>query len=292
MDCLGRPLADLTGIVAVVTGATRGIGRPAAERLAGLGALVVLPARDSAKGEAVAEAIHARGGRAEVVRADLGSLASVRLAADDIARRHPRVGILVNNAAVITRRRELTADGFERQLAVNHLAPFLLTLRLLDALRAAAPSRIVNVSSGAHAGHRIDFDDLMSEREYRHDRVYGRTKLANILFTRELARRLDGTGVTVNAVHPGVVATGLLADYMGMSAGRRSFGSTPERGAEPLVYLAASPEVAGASGRFFDRCEESRSSAASYDEAVARRLWEESERLTGASTLANQSSRR
>ena len=292
MDCRGRPLADLTDVVAVVTGATRGIGRPAAERLAGLGAVVVLPVRDPAKGEEVAEAIHARGGRAEVVRADFGSLASVRLAGNEIARRHPRIGVLVNNAGVITRRRELTADGFERQLAVNHLAPFLLTLRLLDALRAAAPARIVNVSSGAHAGHRIDFDDLMSEREYRHDRVYGRTKLANILFTRELARRLEGTGVTANAVHPGVVATGLLANYMGMPAGRRSFGSTPERGAEPLVYLAASPEVAEVSGRFFDRCEESRPSAAAYDEDAARRLWEESARLTGASTLANQSSRR
>ena len=289
MDCRGRPLASLDGIVAVVTGATRGIGQPAAERLAALGALVVLPARDVSKGEAVAEAIGARGGRAEVVRADLGSLASVRTAADEMARRHPRIGILVNNAGVITRRRELTGDGLERQFAVNHLAPFLLTLRLLDALRAGAPARIVNVSSGAHSGQRLDFDDLMSEREYRHDRVYGRTKLANILFTRELARRLEGSGVTANAVHPGVVATGLLADYMGMPAGGRSFGATPERGAEPLVYLAASPEVAGVTGRYFDRCTETRSSAASYDDAAARRLWEESVRLVGEDALANLS---
>jgi NAD(P)-dependent dehydrogenase (short-subunit alcohol dehydrogenase family) len=194
----------------------------------------------------------------------------------------------VNNAGVITRRRELTADGFERQFAVNHLAPFLLTLRLMDALRAGAPSRIVNVSSGAHAGQRLDFDDLMSEREYRHDRVYGRTKLANILFTHELARRLDGSGVTANAVHPGVVATGLLADYMGAPAGRGSFGITPERGSEPLVYLAASPEPAGVTGRFFDRCSEKRSSAASYDDEAARRLWDVSLHLVGADTLVNQ----
>jgi len=292
MDCRGRPLGDLTGIVAVVTGATRGIGRPAAERLAALGALVVMPARDVSRGEEVAETIRGRGGQAEVVRADFGALATVRAAGDEIARRHPRIGVLVNNAGIITRQRQVTVDGIERQLAVNHLAPFLLTLRLLDALRAGAPARIVNVSSGAHAGQRLDFDDLMSEREYRRDRVYGRTKLANILFTRELARQLEGSEVTANAVHPGVVATGLLAEYMGMPAGRRSFGTTPERGAEPLVYLAASPEVAGVTGRYFDRCTEQRASAAAYDDAAARRLWDESVRLVEAATLAKQSSRR
>lgn len=289
MDCQGKRLADLAGVVAVVTGATRGIGRPVAERLAALGARVVLPVRDPAQGEQVAEAIQQRNGHAEVIRADLSSMASVRSAAEEIARRHPRIGLLINNAGVITRRREVTADGLERQFAVNHLAPFLLTVRLLGALRAGAPARIVNVSSGAHSGQRLDFDDLMSERDYRRDRVYSRTKLANILFTHELAQRLEGSGVTANAVHPGVVATGLLSDYMGMPAGRRSFGSTPERGAEPIVYLAASPEVADISGRYFDRCTETRSSAASYDEAAARRLWEESERLVGQDPLANSS---
>jgi len=289
MECQGKRLADLGGVVAVVTGATRGIGRPVAERLAALGARVVLPVRDPAHGEWVAEAIQQRNGLAEVIRADLSSMASVRSAGDQIARRHPRIGLLINNAGVITRRREVTADGLERQLAVNHLAPFLLTLRLLGALRAGAPARIVNVSSGAHSGQRLDFDDLMSERDYRRDRVYSRTKLANILFTHELAQRLEGSGVTANAVHPGVVATGLLSDYMGMPAGRRSFGSTPERGAEPIVYLAASPEVADISGRYFDRCIETRSSAASYDEAAARRLWDESERLVGQDPLANSS---
>jgi NAD(P)-dependent dehydrogenase (short-subunit alcohol dehydrogenase family) len=289
MDCQGRSLARLDGVVAVVTGATRGIGRPVAERLAALGARVVLPVRNPAQGELVAEAIQQRNGHAEVVRADLASLASVRSAAEEIARRHPRIGLLINNAGIITRRREVTADGLERQFAVNHLAAFLMTLRLLDALRAGAPARIVNVSSGAHAGQRLEFDDLMSERDYRRDRVYGQTKLANILFSHELARRLEGSGVTANAVHPGVVATGLLSDYLGMPAGRRSFGITPERGAEPILYLAASPEVAGISGHYFDRCTETRSSAASYDEAAARRLWEESLRLVGHDPLANSS---
>src|SRR3954468_4370904 len=289
MDCQGRRLARLDGVVAVVTGATRGIGRPVAERLAALGAHVVLPVRNPAQGEQVAEMIQQRNGHADVFRADLSSLASVRSAGDEIARRHPRIGLLINNAAVITRRREVTADGLERQFAVNHLAHFLLTLRLLDALRACAPARIVNVSSGAHAGQRIDFDDLMSERDYRRDQVYGRTKLGKILFTHELGRRLQGTGVVANAVHPGVVATGLLADYMGMAAGRHSFGSTPERGAEPIVYLAASSDLAGVSGRFFDRCTETRSSAASYDDTAARRLWEESIRLVGHDPLANSS---
>ncbi len=289
MDCQGRPLADLAGVVAVVTGATRGIGRPVAERLAALGARVVLPVRDPAQGEHVVEAIQQRNGLAEMIRADLSSMASVRSAANEIARRHPRIGLLINNAGVITPRREVTAGGLERQLAVNHLAPFLLTLGLLGALEAGAPARIVNVSSGAHSGQRLDFDDLMSERDYRRDRVYSRTKLANILFTHELARRLEGSGVTANAVHPGVVATGLLSDYLGMPAGRRAFGTTPERGAEPIVYLAASPDLAGVSGRYFDRCRETRSSAASYDEAAARRLWEESETLIGHDPLANSS---
>lgn len=284
MSCRGRPLADLAGRVAVVSGASRGIGRAAAERLAGLGSTVVLLVRGAEDGEHVAAGIRSRGGRADVVTADLAVQAAVRSAGAEILRRHSRLHLLIHNAAIVPRDREVTPDGIERQLAVNHLAPFLLTHLLLDALKVGTPARVVTVSSGAHAGARLDFDDLMSERQYRPGRAYARTKLANILFTRELARRLEGTGVTANCLHPGVIATRLLADYMGVpfgATGARIFGGTPERGAEPIAYLAASPEVAGVSGRYFDKCETARPSAAARDDEVARRLWEESERLTG-----------
>ncbi|HZI75147.1 MAG TPA: FmdB family zinc ribbon protein, partial [Gemmatimonadales bacterium] len=171
----------------------------------------------------------------------------------------------------------------------NHLAYFLLTNLLLDSLRAAAPSRIVNVSSGAHSGARLDFDDLQSERKYRAVGVYSRTKLANILFTYELARRLQGTGVTANCLHPGVVGTKLLADYMGVpvagGALARTFGSSPEEGAATGIYLASAPELENVSGKYFEGRRERRSSRESYDEAAARRLWDVSERLTGLSTL-------
>jgi NAD(P)-dependent dehydrogenase (short-subunit alcohol dehydrogenase family) len=219
------------------------------------------------------------------VLCDLSSQASVRTAAAEILDRWPRLHVLVNNAGVLLRKRELSVDGLELQLAVNHLGYFLLTNLLLGALKAGAPSRIVNVSSGAHQGGRIDFEALQSERRYNPIRVYSMTKLANILFTHELARRLEGTGVTANAVHPGVIATRLLANYLDvpMIGGTiaRAFGGKPERGAETCIYLAASPAVAGISGGYFVNRQESRSSPASYDEATARKLWDVSARLTG-----------
>lgn len=288
MSRADRPeaLARLDGKVVVLTGATRGIGRAAAAELAGLGAMLVLPVRRPPDGERVAGEIAelGRSPRPEVVRMDLASQASIRSGTADILRRHDRIHVLVNNAGIITRRRELTADRLETQFAVNHLGPFLLTTLLLGALTAAAPSRIVTVSSGAHAGARLEFDDLMSGRRYDPTAVYGRSKLANILFTRELARRLEGTGVTANALHPGVIATRLLADYMGtpMAAGARLFGGSPEKGAETIVYLAASPDVEGVTGEYFERRRSVRASAAAYDDAIARRLWQESERLTNA----------
>ncbi|MGH7498410.1 MAG: SDR family NAD(P)-dependent oxidoreductase, partial [Gemmatimonadales bacterium] len=219
------------------------------------------------------------------VQADLASQASIRRAAADIVARHEKLHVLVNNAGVILRARQVTADGFEMQFAVNHLAYFLFTNLLLEALKRGAPSRIVNVSSGAHQGGRMDFDALQSEKRYEPIRVYSMTKLANLYFTYELARRLEGTGVTVNAVHPGVIATRLLASYLDLPVVggtiARAFGAKPEKGAESSIYLAASPAVAGITAGYFVGGQESRSSPASYDEAAGRRLWRVSAEMTG-----------
>jgi retinol dehydrogenase-14 len=279
-------LADLSGLVCVVTGATRGIGRATAAGLAELGAKLVLVSRRQEDGDRVADDLAGGGApRPDVVTADLSSQRSVRHAAAIIREAHPRLHVLINNAGVLPRVREVTEDGLELQFAVNHLAYFLLTNLLLDRLIAAGPARIVNVTSGAHQGGSLDFADLQSERRYDPVRVYGRTKLANVLFTYELARRLDGTDVTVNCLHPGVIATKLLADYMNVplvgGALARTFGNSPEKGAEATVYLAASPGVEGVTGKYFVGRQETRSSPASYDEAAGRRLWEVSERLTG-----------
>jgi NAD(P)-dependent dehydrogenase (short-subunit alcohol dehydrogenase family) len=280
----------MSGRVCVVTGATRGIGRATAERLAELGATLVLVCRRLEEGEGVAREIaSAHGGRpALIVPADLSSQRSVRDAAELIRAEHGHVHVLVNNAGLIPKQRETTVDGLEMQFAVNHLAYFLLTNLLIDRLVDGAPSRVVNVSSGAHQGGRLDFSDLQSERRYDPVRVNGRTKLANVLFTYELARRLGGTGVTSNCLHPGVVATKLMADYMNVplvgAAIARTFGDSVERGAETTVYLAASRDVEGVTGRYFVGQRETRSSPASYDVTLQQRLWEESARLTALAT--------
>jgi NAD(P)-dependent dehydrogenase (short-subunit alcohol dehydrogenase family) len=223
----------------------------------------------------------------DVVAADLSSQTETRRAAAQIRERHPTIHVLINNAGVFTRRRELTVDGLEQQFAVNHLAYFLFTNLLLDGLRAGAPSRIINVSSDAHSGSQLDFADLQGERSYDGNRAYSQSKLANILFTYELARRLRGTGVTANCLHPGVIATRLLADYMGVPAAgdalARTFGAKPEKGAETIVYLASSQEVEGVTGKYFVNKRPVTSSRESNDEAAARRLWDVSERLTGIS---------
>lgn len=279
---------ELTGRICVVTGASRGIGRATAEGLARLGAKVILVCRRQEDGELVSREIAAESPIApEVVTADLSSQASIRQAAGYIRSRYPHLHVLINNAGVITREREVTADGLEVQFAVNHLAYFLLTNLLLPQLQAGAPSRIINVSSGAHTHATLDFDDLQSERAYEPKLVYSRSKLANILFTYELARQLTGTGVTANSLNPGVVATRMLADYMGIPlAGAdlaSTFGAKPEEGAETSIYLASSPEVESVTGMYFERKQPIASSRASHDEAAARRLWEVSQRLTGLS---------
>jgi retinol dehydrogenase 12 len=281
---------DLTGRICVVTGATRGIGRATSEGMADLGAEMVLLCRRREDGDNVSREISAQSGvRPDVVQVDLASQASIRQAAQYLSDRYPRIHVLINNAGVIPRTREITVDGLEMQFAVNHLAYFLLTNLLLSRLEAGAPSRIISVSSGAHTHATLDFDDLQSERGYDPRDVYSRTKLANILFTYELARRLGGTGVTANCLNPGVVATGMLADYMGAprteSGTSRTFGATPEAGAETSIYLASSPEMEGVTGKYFERKRPIHSSRESYDEAAARRLWEISERLAKLSAL-------
>lgn len=280
--------SEMTGRICVVTGANRGIGRATAEGLARMGAKVVLVCRRKEAGEAVSREIAAQAQIApDVVAADLSSQMSIRQAAGYIRGRYSSLHVLINNAGVIPPRREVTVDGLEMQFAVNHLAYFLLTNLLLPQLKTGSPSRIINISSGAHAHATLDFDDLQAQRGYQPKSVYGRSKLANVLFTYELSRRLAGTGVTANCVNPGVVATKMLADYMGVPlAGpvlARTFGATPEEGAETSIYLASSPELESITGQYFERNQPKASSRASHDEAVARRLWEVSERLTGLS---------
>jgi NAD(P)-dependent dehydrogenase (short-subunit alcohol dehydrogenase family) len=278
----------MKGKVCVITGANRGIGRATAHGLADLGATLVLICRRREDGEKVSGEIAARQPvPVDVVPADLSSQTSIRRAVTEIQAGHSVIHVLINNAGIIPEYRQVTVDGLEMQFSVNHLAYFLLTNLLLPQLRAGAPARVVNVSSGVHSHATLDFADLQSTREYDPKAVYSRTKLANILFTYELARRLPAAEVTVNTLTPGVVATRMLADYMGVprsARGESTFGATPEEGAETSIYLASSPEVERVTGKYFVRKSPAASSRQSHDEAAARRLWELSAQLTGLST--------
>ena len=279
----------LRGRSCVVTGATAGIGRAAALGLARLGARVVVVGRDAARGQETLAALRAVPAEAELVLGDFATRAGVDRVAEEILARCPELHVLVNNAGVFQISRSATPDGLETTFAVNHLAPFQLTARLLPRLRASAPARIVNVASDAHHWGPLDLADLQSERERRAMRVYGRSKTANILFTRELARRLAGSGVTVNAVHPGAVATrlgrghGLLLDAVQRLV--TLFMRSPERGADTVVHLASSPELARTSGAYFADRRERTPAPHARDEGVARRLWDASESLTGVRYL-------
>jgi NAD(P)-dependent dehydrogenase (short-subunit alcohol dehydrogenase family) len=217
--------------------------------------------------------------------ADFASLEDVRSLAGRLLERHPRIHVLVNNAGTVTGHRELSADGYERVFAVNHLAPFLLTNLLLDRLRESAPARVVTTSSVAHAQGRIDFDDLQLQRGWSLGRAYGNSKLANVLFTRALARRLDGTDVVANCFHPGTVRTAIARDtgLLRALAWRVAtmFASSPTKGASTLVYLAASPEAAEVSGEYFVDSKLGRTARRAADDAAAERLWQVSEELTG-----------
>lgn len=279
---------DLRGRVFLVTGATSGIGLVTARELARRGGTVALVAREDARGAATVAAIRRETGNDAVdfLRADLSAQADVRRLAEEFLGRYGRLHVLVNNAGALFVARQETADGLERTFALNHLAPFLLTNLLRDTLAANAPARVVTVASTAHQGAHIPFDDLQQTRHrYAGLRVYGQSKLANILFTHELARRLAGTGVTANALHPGFVATGFaknngIAARLGMTV-LRPFEISPERGARTSIYLAAAPEVAETTGEYFVKYQPARSSRESYDVDAEQRLWEVSARLTG-----------
>jgi NAD(P)-dependent dehydrogenase (short-subunit alcohol dehydrogenase family) len=275
------------GRTCVITGATSGIGRATAVALAGMGATLVLVCRDRQRGEDTLAAIAAQTGRrdASLVLGDLAVQRDVRRIAAELLDGDRPLHVLINNAGVVNLQRTVTTDGIETSFAINHLAPFLLTNLLLDRLHRSAPARVVTVSSEAHRFGRLDFDDLGNERRYRFMRVYGQTKLANILFTAELARRTEGTRVTANSLHPGAVATSLGKNNgawaRAIVALLRPFFRTPEDGAATSVHLASSPAVDGVTGRYFVDCREKLPSSAAQDAAAARRLWDVSERLTG-----------
>jgi retinol dehydrogenase-12 len=278
----------MDGKVVVLTGGTSGIGQVAAVELARQGAKILLIARDRDRAAAALADIGQAGpGLAHrTLYANLASIAETRAVARKIAETEPRIDVLINNAGALFNRRQLSPDGLEMTFAVNHMAYFVLTEGLMRTLTASASARIVNTASGAHRGATLDFDDLQSERAYSGFQVYGRSKLANILFTRELARRLESSGVTANSLHPGFVATrfggssgGFVQALMPLA---RLGAISPQKGAETIVYLASSPEVAKTSGLYFYQCKPDTPSPAAQDDATAARLWAESERLAVA----------
>lgn len=280
-------MGEMNGKVVVITGATSGIGLVAAEKLAGMGARLVLIARDRSRGEGTVAKLRSVGpGAAHAVHyADLSTIAEMKRVAGEIAAAEPRVDVLINNAGALFSSRQVTADGIERTFATNHMSYFVVTLGLAERLRATPGARVINTSSDAHKGRHLDFDDLQSTKDYRGFPVYGRSKLCNILFTRELARRWADTGVTANSLHPGFVAT-----RFGDSSGgffqhgiqvAKLFAISPEKGAETIIYLASSDEVAKVTGKYFYKCRAVNPTSDAQDDAAARRLWEESARLAG-----------
>ena len=282
---------SMTGKVCLVTGATAGIGKISAAALAGQGAQLVVHGRSKAKAEETVQEIKAATGNQQIsyLLADFSDLDQVRDLAKNFQDRFQHLHLLLNNAGGFFNKRTLTSYGVEMTFLVNHLASFLLTNLLLDTLKESAPSRIINVSSEAHRQDRMNFEDLDFKKGYIGIKAYARSKLGNILFAYELARRLEGSGVTVNALHPGHIATDIWKTNFGFlgPALKRIMGFfslTPEEGAENSIYLASSPEVTGISGKYFIKFEPAPSSPLSSDPALARQLWEISEKLTGLKT--------
>jgi len=280
----------MRGKVVVITGGTSGIGEVAAQRLANMGARIVLVARDKTRGDATMTRL--RNGNPSVPHSiyygDLSRISEMKRLTTEIAAAEPRIDVLINNAGAMFGSRQMTEDNLELTFAVNHMAYFVLTLGLRERLFASSPARVVVTASSAHQGRTLDFDDLQSARGFSGIEVYGRSKLCNILFARELARQWSATGVTVNCLHPGFVAT-RFGDSIGgfrSSAMRlaRTFAISPEKGAETIVYLASSPKVAGVSGEYFYQCRSATPTTAARDDAAARRLWLASARLAGIET--------
>lgn len=283
----------MTGKTVLITGATAGIGRMTARALAAAGAKLILVARNRQKAEETRSWLAAQTGSkaVELIIADLSVLSQVRSAAGEVSSMNGGLDVLVNNVGAVFDRRAESADGIEMTFALNHLAPFLLTNLLLDSLKKRPGSRVVTVSSDAHQGARMDFSDLEGRKRYRAWTAYGRSKLANLLFTFELARRLDGTGVTANALHPGFVASNFGKNggpllRVGISVAQRLGGISVEKGARTSVYLASSDEVKGVSGKYFVKCREHESDPASRDQESMRKLWEISTRMTELSATA------
>ncbi len=277
----------MQGKVCMVTGATSGIGKATALSLARMGATVVIVGRDRARGEAAQSEIKTKSENeaVDLLLADLSSQESIRQLVENFRQKYSQLHVLINNAGVYMLTRRETVDGLEMTFAVDQLAPFLLTNLLLDVLKASAPARIVNVSSATHEAGYINMNDLQSEKRYGFSRPYGQAKLALVLFTYELARRLEGTGVTANCLHPGFVATNIGQSGVG-SVGRAvvkfifsSLGVSPEEGAKTSIYLASSPAVEGVTGKYFVKSIPKRSAPITYDESLQRQLWEESARL-------------
>ena len=279
---------SMTGKTVLVTGGTSGIGRATAIGLAELGARVAITGRDLGRVEAAAVEIRRMTGNPEIhaFGADLSSQADVRRLAAQVLEAYPRLHVLVNNVGGFWATRHVTADGLERTFALNHLAAFLLTELLLDRLKASAPARVVTVSSAAQSLGTIHFDDLQGERKYSGQTAYNQSKLASVMFTYELARRLEGTGVTATVLHPGVVSTGFGAEdpsriFKLIVPFYRPFMKTPEQGAATSIYLASSPDVSAVTGRYFANRRAQTSNKASYDESATARLWRVSAGLVG-----------
>jgi len=276
----------MRGKLCVITGATSGVGLAAAQALARKGARLALIGRDPARGAAALQRIRATAPGAEVALhyGDLARFAEVKRVADELLQTYPRIDALINNAGALFQRREVTADGIERTFALNHMAYFVMTERLRERLAASAPARIVSVASRAHEGVTLDFDDLNMERRYSGWLAYRRSKLANILWTRELARRIAGSGVTANCLHPGFVATRFGDNNRGwfgllIGIAKRVSALRPDQGAETVVHLASAEGLEGTSGDYFANSAPATPSVAAQDDTAARRLWDLSEAL-------------